>query len=210
MFSAEGNQTIWGVIMDEKMNFSEHIDVMVGKASAMREFIRRLSFEFRDSYTLRSLYTSLVRPKLLYASCVWTPFYDVRVDKVESVQRRFIRYALRSLGWTDIYDLPPYEHRCALLRLDTLVKRRSIACIMFIFDGLGGRMNSPNLFSALDLNIPRYRTRGSEFLRIGFHRTNYGVHELMSAAMREFKDVISLFDFILTRNQFVNRLRLTL
>jgi hypothetical protein len=57
---------------------------------------------------------------------------------------------------------------------------------------------------------PRYRTQGSEFLRIVFHRTNYGVHETMSAAMREFNEVIGLFDFILTRNQFVNRLRLTL
>jgi hypothetical protein len=94
----------------------------------------------------------------------------VRVDKVERLQRKFIRYAL--LGWTDIYDLPPY--RCALLRLDTLVKRRSIACIMFIFDVLGGKMNSPNLLSALNLNIPRYRARGSEFLRIAFHRMNYG------------------------------------
>jgi hypothetical protein len=52
-----------GVIMDEKMKF------------AMLKFIRRLSFEFRDPYTLRSLYTSLVRPKLEYASCVWSPFY---------------------------------------------------------------------------------------------------------------------------------------
>jgi hypothetical protein len=58
--------------------------------------------------------------------------------------------------------LPPYEHRCALLRLETLVKRRSITCIMFIFDVLGGRMNSLNLLSALDLNTPRYQTRGSE------------------------------------------------
>jgi hypothetical protein len=66
-------------------------------------------------------------------------------------------------------------------------------------------MNSPNLLSALDLNTPRYRTRGSEFLRIGFHRTNYGVHEPMSAAMRESNEVIGLFDFVLTRNQFVNR-----
>jgi hypothetical protein len=132
------------------------------------------------------------------------------VDKVERVQRRFIRYALRGLGWTNTYDLPPYEHRCALLCLDTVVKRCSIACIMFIFDILSGRMNSLNLLSALDLNTSRYRTRGSEFLRIGFHRTNYGVHEPMSAAMREFNEVIGLFDFILTRNQFVNRLKLTL
>jgi hypothetical protein len=134
------------------------MDIMVSKAFAMLGFIRRLSFEFRDPYTLRSLYTSLVRPKLEYASCVWSPFYEVLMDKVELEQRRFIRYALRSLGWTDIYDLPQYEHRCALMRLDTLVKRHCIACILFIFDILSGRMSSPNFLSALDLNTPRYRT----------------------------------------------------
>jgi hypothetical protein len=30
---------------------------------------------------------------------------------------------------------------------------RSIACIVFIFNILGGSLNSPNLLSALDLNI---------------------------------------------------------
>jgi hypothetical protein len=38
----------------------------------------------------------------------------------------------------------------------------------------------------------------------------YGVHEPMSAAMHEFNEVIGLFDFILTRNQFLNRLKQTL
>jgi hypothetical protein len=37
-----------GVIMDEKMTFSEHVDVMVAKAFAMLGFIRRLTLEFRD------------------------------------------------------------------------------------------------------------------------------------------------------------------
>jgi hypothetical protein len=113
-------------------------------------------------------------------------------------------YDMHCVGW--VGRILMIYHRTT----DTLVKRRSIACIMFIFDILSGRMNSPNLLSALDLNTPRYRTRGSEFLRIGFHRTNYGVHEPMSAAMREFNEVIGLFDFILTRNQFMNRLKLTL
>jgi hypothetical protein len=111
---------------------------MVAKAFAMLGFIRRLSLEFRDPYTLKFLYTSLVRPKLEYASCVWNSFYDVRVDRVKRVQKRFIRYALRGLGWTDMHDLPPYEDKCALLHLDTLTTRRPIACVMFIFDVLGG------------------------------------------------------------------------
>jgi hypothetical protein len=71
-------------------------------------------------------------------------------------------------------------------------------------------MNSPTLLSALDLNTPRYRTQGSEFLQIGFHRTNNGVLLPMSAAMRAFNKVIGLFGFILTRNQFINHLKLTL
>jgi hypothetical protein len=66
--------------MDEKITFSEHVDAMVAKAFAMLGFIRRLSLEFRDPYTLKSLYMSLVRP-----SCMWNPFYDVCVDRVERV-----------------------------------------------------------------------------------------------------------------------------
>jgi hypothetical protein len=60
---------------------------MIGTAFALLEFIRRLSlsksFEFRDPYTLKSLYRSLVCSKLDYDSCLRSPFYDVRVDKVE-------------------------------------------------------------------------------------------------------------------------------
>jgi hypothetical protein len=39
-----------GFIMDEKMTFSEHVDVMGAKAFAMLGLIRRLSLEFRDPY----------------------------------------------------------------------------------------------------------------------------------------------------------------
>jgi hypothetical protein len=74
------------------MTFLKYVDVMGAKAFAMLGFIRRLSLEFRDPYTMIPLYTSLVHPKLEYVSCVWNPFYDVRVDRVERVQRRFIRY----------------------------------------------------------------------------------------------------------------------
>jgi hypothetical protein len=126
---------------------------------------------------------------LEYANCVWNLFYDVRVDRVERVQKRFIRYALRGLGWTDMHDLPPSEDRCALLHLDTLAL---------------------NLLSVFDLITPRYPTRGTEFLCIDFHRTNNGLHESISGAMRQFNEVIGLFDFGLTRDQFLNRLRLNL
>jgi hypothetical protein len=64
-----------GVVIDIRMSFSRYI--AVGKVLAMLGFVKRLSGEFRDPYTLRTLYVSLVGPKLEYASCVWRPFYDV-------------------------------------------------------------------------------------------------------------------------------------
>jgi hypothetical protein len=90
--------------MDEKMIFYGVGGRYGSKGLCNVRFIRRLSLEFRYPYTLKSLYTSLVRPKLEYASCVWNPFYNVRVDRDEQVQRRFIRYALRGLGWPDMHD----------------------------------------------------------------------------------------------------------
>jgi hypothetical protein len=50
-----------GVVMDEKINFSENVDVMVGKAFAMLGFIRRLSFEFLHSLHVLGLSEAGVR-----------------------------------------------------------------------------------------------------------------------------------------------------
>jgi hypothetical protein len=69
-----------GVIMDSKMSFTGYIDVTVGRALAMLGFVKRLSCEFRDPYTLKTLYVSLVRPKLEYASNLFIYFYDLIED----------------------------------------------------------------------------------------------------------------------------------
>jgi hypothetical protein len=41
-----------------------------------------------------------------YASCVRRTFYGAHIDRIERVQKRFVRYALHHLGWMDMYDLP--------------------------------------------------------------------------------------------------------
>jgi hypothetical protein len=91
--------------MDSEVSFPGHIDVTVGRALAMLGFVKRLLCEFRDPYTTETFYVSLVRPKLEYASCVWRPFYGAHIDRIEYVQKKFVRYALRDFGWTDMCDL---------------------------------------------------------------------------------------------------------
>jgi hypothetical protein len=93
----------------------------------------------------------------------------LHVNRVERVQRTFIRFALRCLGWTDLHDLPPYDDRCALLHIDTLFKRRTVDCIMFVFDILVVRVCSSSLLCMMHIIAPWYQTGGGDFLRIRFH-----------------------------------------
>jgi hypothetical protein len=53
-----------GVIMDGRMSFLPHIDAIISKSSRMLGFIKRISKDFRDHKTHKTLYTSLVRPNL--------------------------------------------------------------------------------------------------------------------------------------------------
>jgi hypothetical protein len=53
--------------MDGRISFLSSI---ISKSSRMLGFIKRFSREFRDPYTHKTLYTSLVKPNLEHALCV--------------------------------------------------------------------------------------------------------------------------------------------
>jgi hypothetical protein len=87
-----------GVIMDGKMSLLPHNEAIISKSSRMLGFIKRISREIRDPYTHKTLYTSLVRPNLEHAACVWSPHQLVHSKRLERVHYNFIRYAVRRLA----------------------------------------------------------------------------------------------------------------
>jgi hypothetical protein len=89
----------------------------------------------------------------------------VHISRIERVQRKFAGYALQELEWADMYNLPSYVDRCALICLETLTRIRSDACLMFVFDVLSGKAGSLNLLSLVNVIAPHYRTWGGDFLR---------------------------------------------
>jgi hypothetical protein len=54
-------------------------------------FIERISREFHDPYTHKTQYTSLVRPSLEHAACIWSPHQSVHSERLERVQHNFFR-----------------------------------------------------------------------------------------------------------------------
>ncbi len=76
-----------GVLIDNKLKFTSHIQNSVKKANRMLGIIRR-TFQHIDKTVLLTLYKSLVRPHLEYASTVWSVMYKKDSIIIENVQRR--------------------------------------------------------------------------------------------------------------------------
>ena len=125
-----------GVILVSQLSFKRHVSYIVDKASRTLGFIFRITKHFTSVYCLKALYCSLVRSTLEYCSVVWHPSYQNGAVRIESVQRRFLRFALRRLPWRNRFRLPSYESRCRLIHLETLQTRRNIARAMFAADML--------------------------------------------------------------------------
>lgn len=197
-----------GVFLDSQLSFKQHISYTVSKASTTLGFIFRIAKNFSDVYSLKSLYCSLVRSTLEYGAAVWSPAYNNGAERIESVQRRFLRFALRKLPWRDPFRLPSYESRCQLIDLDLLRCRRDVIRALTIADVLQGRIDCGTILEQINLNVRPRSLRNNIMLRLPLFRTNYGLHGALSGLQRVFNRVSSLFDFNITRETLRRRFSL--
>ena len=119
-----------GVSISSKMSWSDHIDDICTRARKSLGFIR---WNLRNcpQCVRNQAYTSLVRPILEYACCVWDPHQRKYIKHLESVQRHAARFTtwnyykmnpgcvsnmVNQLGW----DL--LEHRIANHRITMFYK----------------------------------------------------------------------------------------
>jgi len=71
----------------------------------------------RDAFTLIRAFKVYVRPILEYASCTWSPHHILKIQQVETVQRKFTK---RLPGYAPLC----YKERLLRLDLDSLEMRR--------------------------------------------------------------------------------------
>lgn len=143
-----------GIIMNNKMTFNNHIEYAISKAKSRLTWIKRYSREFDDPWAIKRLYETFVLPLVEYGSVIWSPTAQTQSNKIESIQKQFLIFALRKFKWQDRLHLPPYKHRLLLFHMNTLEDRRTIAQILFIFYLINARITAPNLLSFINFRIP--------------------------------------------------------
>jgi hypothetical protein len=155
--------------MTKKMTFLEHgVVVMVANVFVMLGFIRRLSLEFRYPFTLKTLW--FVQNWNTQVVCGTGSMMCVLTELNACKSGLFDMFCVVWFGQTCMI--------CHRLRTDATSAswhpyKKAIDCLSDVyFRVLSKTVNSPILRSILDLITPRFPTRGTEFLRIDFHRTN--------------------------------------
>jgi len=132
-----------GVIIDSKLNFNKQVDSVCKKANSTLAFLRRNMYSC-NCVIKSDAYLIYVRPVLEYAVCSWAPHTKRNIDKLEQVQRRAARFAMK-----DYRPTSSVTEMISKLKWDTLHHRRDTTRLQMMYK---------IIHQIVDLKLPDYIT----------------------------------------------------
>ena len=155
-----------------KLNFQYHVKYICNKALKTLGFIKRSRKDFTNVYAIKALYISFVRSSIENCSCVWSPYYQIHINKIERVQNRFLRYLSFKLRIPS--ELVRYDLVCSLLNIQSLRKRRFNADVILVYKLCNNLIDCPELLLLINFHAPQRQLRIVYSFGLDYHRTLYG------------------------------------
>ena len=118
-----------GIVMSSDLTWSKHLDFIIAKSYKQLGLLRRTFGVSIGVDTKKSLYLSLVRSQLSYASQIWRPQLIRDIVRLEKVQRRASRFILPHSSLC-------YKERLTTLKVLPLMMWLEIADVMFFIKQL--------------------------------------------------------------------------
>jgi hypothetical protein len=161
-----------GVTFDTELNFNDHLNNIVSKALKTYGFVFRNCKDFSNPKTLLLLYTSLIRSQLEYCSLIWYPIDITNINKLEKVQRKFLK--LLSFQLDGVYPIRNYDNNMLLgrFKLKSLYTRRVNAVVSFLYKLVHHKIDCSFLLSKISFHVPRMNSRNYTTFYIPSYRTN--------------------------------------
>lgn len=154
-----------GIMLDDKLSFNHHVEMITKKAYQMLGFIFRCGKYFRNKSSLMILYKSLVRNRLEYCSSVWNPQYDRAIQEIERVQKKFTRMFFFKFNMGT--PRPVYIARLRHLKLHSLESRRRENDEINLYKIIHKHIDSRSLYQHLKFHQPIRSTRQNRLISGG-------------------------------------------
>nr|CAD2193654.1 unnamed protein product [Meloidogyne enterolobii] len=155
------NQTVrdLGIFFDHELKFHNHIDIICNKARRISYTILR-SLKSNDERFLINMFTTYVRSILEFSSPVWNPYYKKYINKIEKIQKDFVRMVYNRKHNIRLNErIPNYSELLRLYHIDSLENRRIITDLKIFHKHCIG-------LSPININNPYFiipsKTRGDE------------------------------------------------
>lgn len=145
---------------------------MVSSAYKLLGYILRTTRDFSTTNPVKTLFFSFVRSKLEYGSIIWSPYYKIHIDHIESVQRRLAKALwFRTDG---IYPVRGFPHDQLLRRfsLTCLDRRRECISQLFLHKLVNSNILCEDLLCKLNFRIPNVNSRNTDTFYLPPFRTN--------------------------------------
>jgi hypothetical protein len=150
---------------------------------------------------LVTLYNALVKPILMFGSTIWSPFFDIHINRIEIVQHRFLQYVAIKLKMTNPRITHDYFQIANILQLNSLESHRIYADVSFLHGILNGLVDCPELGSKISLYENCTSLRSRDLFVIPFNRTSYGVNSPVSR-LSKIGNSCTLENLMLPQSQF--------
>ena len=122
-----------GIFLSSDLKWAQHID-HVYKTASLTSYRILKSFKTTNIWTLLNLYTTYVRPKLEFNSCIWSPYLNKDIERIERIQKSFTRKACLRCN----IPFSSYQNRLYLLGIQSLQYRRLTFDLIQIFKIING------------------------------------------------------------------------
>ena len=150
------------------LSWDSHIHKITAKANKLLGLLRRTCPCLTDVTIRRTLYLSLVKSQLCYASEVWSPHIQAQNIQLEQVQRRARRWTLKERKSDS-----SYSERLSTLKLLPLCYDREIRDLVFFYKALYGisDLNVHDYVSFVSHNRTRLSLNPNLVLKTPFCKT---------------------------------------
>ena len=140
-----------GVIFTSNLCFNKHITTITKKSFQLVGFLRRVLKLFKNRDVCITMFNSLIRSRLEYCSVIWSPSAKHFIDKIERVQKKYLKFMCFKFRLP--YDVP-YPSLCKSFKFQPLYHRRNICDLVTFNKILTNKLDCSPLLESIDFNVP--------------------------------------------------------